>query len=130
MLDKIKTYFVEVGIKNIAPKVSVALMSAIVTFIMAHQAFMEQMGITYYPDFNGKWHGVPPTGQLLIVEFDTLGKWGALALIAGITAAWSLLQHHGVATVTGAPQSGDVRVNPPQPVIGGQREGDIPKGAN
>ena len=127
MLDTIKTYLVEVASKNVAPKVITAVMSYGITFLIAHQEFMEQMGITYYPNFDGTWHGVAPTGQLLVIEFDTLGKWGAVALIAGVTAAWSFFQHHAVATVTGAPQSGDKRENPPVPVEGGARATDIPK---
>jgi hypothetical protein len=126
MMDKLKTYFVEVVLKNVTPKVTAALMSAIITFLVAHQEFMEQMGITYYPDFNGTWHGVSPTGQLLIVEFDTLGKWGAAMLVVSFSAGWAFLQHHTVATVTGAPQSGDKRVSPDNQISGGQRASDPP----
>lgn len=126
MLEKIKTYFVEVAIKNITPKVMTAVMSGIITFILAHQEFMEKMGITFYPNFDGTWHGAAPTGQLITIEFDTLGKWGAAALVVLITAAWAFLQHHGVATVTGAPQSGDKRENFPVQLVGGDRAGDPP----
>lgn len=123
-IEKIKTYFVEVGMKYVGPRVTAALMSAIIAFIVAHQEFMEKMGITYYAAFDGIFHGTPPTGQILIVEFDTLGKWGAAMLIVGFTAAWSLLQHHTTATVTGAPQSGDKRTDPPMALTGGDRKND------
>lgn len=127
MLEKVKTYFVEVVGKYVGPKVMAALMSGVVAFIVAHQEFMEKMGVTYYAAFDGIFHGTPPTGQVLIVEFDTLGKWGAAMLIVGFTAAWSLFQHHAVATVTGAPQSGDKREEPPAPLPGGERKEDPPK---
>lgn len=126
MVDKIKTYFIEVVLKNVAPKVSNAVIAGVLTFLVAHQEFMEKMGITYYSAFTGVFRGTPPTGQILVVEFDTLGKWGALMLIAGATAAWAFFQHHAVATVTGAPQSGDKR-EASVPVAGGDRASDPKK---
>lgn len=124
MIDKVKTYFVEVVMNKVAPKATAALISYAITFLVAHQEFMEQMGVTYYPNFDGTWHGVPPTGSLLVVEFDTLGKWGAAGLVFLITAVWAFVQHHAVATVTGAPQSGDKREPASLPVAGGDRSGD------
>lgn len=124
MLDKLKTYFVEVMMKNVGPKVSAAVMSYLITLFVAHQDVMEKMGITYYPNFDGHWHGIPPTGRFLTVEFDTLQIWGGMALVAGITMAWSFLSHHTVATVTGAPQSGDKRIEPDAAITGGSRSTD------
>ena len=106
MMDTIKTYFMQVVVKNIAPKVSAAVISAGITFLIAHQEFMQQMGITYYSAFDGKWLGLPPTGKLIIVELDTLSVWGGLALVGLATGIWAWFQHHAVATVTGAPQDG------------------------
>lgn len=126
-MDTLKTWFVEVACKNVAPKVTTALLSAVVTFLIAHQEFMEQMGITFYPSFDGTWHGAAPTGQLIVVELDTLGKWGAAMLIVGITALWAILQHHTVATVTGTSQIGDKREAIDQPLAGGNRPNDPPK---
>lgn len=123
-VDKLKTWLVEVVLKNVAPKVSNALIAGGITFFIAHQEFMEQMGITYYPNFIGTWSGAVPSGRLLVIEIDTLGVWGGAMLIMGATAIWALFQHHAVATVTGAPQSGDKRIQPPVPVEGGQRQGD------
>lgn len=127
MIENVKTYFVEVVGKYVGPRVMATLLSAIAAFLVAHQEFLEKMGVTYYAAFDGIFHGSPPTGQVLIVEFDTLGKWGAAMLIVGITAAWSLLQHHAVATVTGSPQSGDKRTDFTVPTEGGQRATDLPK---
>lgn len=126
-MDKLKTYFVEVVLKNVTPKVTNAVIAAAVTFLVAHQAFMEQMGITYYDAFAGIWRGPAPTGRLLVIEIDTLGVWGGAALVMGATALWAFFQHHAVAAVTGAPQSGDKRVLPETAVAGGQRESDPPK---
>lgn len=123
-MEKLKTYFVQVILKNVAPKVSNAVIAAGITFLVAHQEFMEQMGITYYPDFAGVWRGAAPTGRLLVIEIDTLGIWGGAALIMGATALWAFFQHHTVATVTGAPQSGDKREAPTLPVPNGERKED------
>lgn len=123
-MEKLKTYFVEVVLKNVAPKVTNAIIAAGITFLIAHQEFMQQMGITYYPNFNGIWNGTAPTGRLLVLEIDTFGLWGGAALIALATAAWALISHHTVATVKGTPQSGDKRVISPEPIEGGERQGD------
>lgn len=123
-MDKLKTWIVEVVLKNVAPKVSNAVIAAGITFLAAHQEFMEKMGITYYPDFIGTWHGAAPTGRLLVIEIDTLGIWGGAMLIMGATAVWAFFSHHAVATVTGAPQSGDKRIGPSVALDGGQRQGD------
>lgn len=128
-MDKLKTYFVEVLMKNVGPKIVSSLISMGLVFLAAHQDLMEQMGITYYPNFDGHWSGIPPTGQTIVVEIATLKIWGAGALIAGAVGIWAIFQHHAVATVTGAPQSGDKREAPSMAVEGGARETDPPKGA-
>jgi hypothetical protein len=129
MLEKMKTYFVEVVMKNVGPKVISSLISMGLVFLAAHQDLMEQMGITYYPDFDGKWSGAMPTGQLITVEIATLKVWGAAILGIAVVSLVAILQHHSVATVTGTPQSGDKRLEPEQPVEGGNRAGDPIKGA-
>lgn len=128
-MDKIKTYFVEVILKNVGPKVAASVMTMLITFLAAHQDLMEKLGVTYYPDFTGIFSGKAPSGRLIIIEFDTLQVWGGLALVAGATALWSIFQHHGVATVTGAPQSGDKRVESQVAIEGGRRADDPPQGA-
>lgn len=128
-LDKLKTYLVEVVMKNVGPKVISSLISMGLVFLAAHQDLMEKIGITYYPNFDGKWSGAMPTGQLITVEIATLQIWGAAALGAGVITLVAFFQHHTVATVTGSPQSGDKRETPSQPVEGGNRETDPQKGA-
>lgn len=123
-MEKMKTYFVEVVLKNVAPKVTNAVIAAGITFLVAHQEFMQQMGITYYGNFAGVWNGAAPTGRLLVIEIDTLGIWGGAALVMAATALWAFFQHHTVATVTGAPQSGDKRDPASLPVINGERKED------
>lgn len=127
-MEKIKTYLVEVVLRNVGPKVAASVVSALVALLAAHQQLMEKMGVTYYSNFSGTWSGQAPTGQLITIELDTLSKWGAIAFVGALTLIWSIIQHHTVATVTGAPQSGDVR-KVDLPVIDGKRATDPPKEA-
>jgi hypothetical protein len=49
-------------------------------------------------------------------------------MVAGgglLTALFTAMQHHTVAAVQGAPQSGDMREGPSVPVQNGDRKGDI-----
>lgn len=126
-LDSIKTYFAEVIARKVVPAALASAVAAIGTFLLAHASELEKYGVTYYQNFTGTFNGTPPTGALLIIEFDTLTKAAAVAAIAGIGLLMAFLTHHTVAAVTGAPQSGDVRVEPPQPVAGGARATDPPK---
>ena len=123
MIDTLKTYFVEVVSKNVAPKVVSSLISMGLVFLAAHQDLMEQIGITYYPNFNGTWSGAAPSGQLITIEIATLKFWGAAMLTTGVIALVAFFQHHAVAAVTGAPQSGDKR-SADIPLAGGQRDSD------
>lgn len=124
--DKIQTWFVEVFVKTAGNKLATSAISAFIVFMAAHQDLMEQMGITYYPDFNGIWSGKMPTGRLLVIEFDTLQLWGAVALGTLVVFIVAILQHHAVAAVTGKPQSGDLRIVPTPPIAGGERKEDPP----
>lgn len=123
-MESVKTWLVEVLVKNVGPKVVASLMASGIGLLMAHQQLMEKMGITFYPDFKGVWSGAQPTGQLLVIELATLQVWGGAALVAGFVAVWAIIQHHSVATVKGAPQSGDMR-KVDVPVVNGERKGDV-----
>lgn len=122
-MDKLKTYFVEVVLKNVTPKVVSAILAYGITFLIAHQEFLAQMGITYYGNFNGIWNGPAPTGRLLVMEIDTFGVWGGAMLVALVTAVAGFIMHHTTATVTGKPQSGDQRMLNIE-VPGGKRSTD------
>lgn len=123
-MDKIKTYFVEVVLKSVVPKMTNAVIAAGITFLVAHQEFMAKMGITYYPNFTGIWNGPAPSGRLLVLEIDTFGLWGGAMIVAAAAALWAFISHHTVATITGAPQSGDKRTNPEVQIAGGKRQGE------
>lgn len=128
-MDSIKTWLVEVGLRKLGPTAMASAISALFALLAAHQGLLEQWGITY-----GIWplswaSGQVPSGHVILIELDTIST-SALTLIAALaTAAMAAAQHHATAVVTGAPQSGDVRVSPPVAIEGGQRATDPPKGA-
>lgn len=83
-------------------------------FIAAHQGLLAGLGLTY-----------DPTQNTLNLDLDTLGKYLLIVGTGGITALLTAIQHHTEATVTGTPQSGDMRkIEPILPVQGGQRKED------
>lgn len=123
-MDALKTWLIEVALKKIGPTATAAGISALFGLLAAHQGLLEAWGITF-----GTWPlqwaaGSVPSGHVILIELDTIST-GLLALLAaGAASIFAASQHHVVAAVTGAPQSGDVRTTPPQPVIGGERKDD------
>jgi hypothetical protein len=125
--NEIETYLVEVGLKKIGPAALGSAVAALLALLAAHQGVLQSWGITV-GDFSS-FSNFHPTGQCILIELDTVST----ALLAVITTVVGGLlaaaQHHTIAAVTGAPQSGNMRVTPDQPVIGGARHEDPPKGA-
>lgn len=116
MLEKVKWYFVNIGIKKYAPIGAMAALGALGTFMAAHAGILEQYGVTY-----GIWPftwnpGQEPSGACILVELDTLSKAAITAIIAAATIAVRAAEHHTIGAVT-----------PPQPLPGGDRAGDPPK---
>lgn len=123
-MDKIKTWLVEVVVNKVSPQVVAAIIAYLVAFMGAHEELLQKLGITFYGNFTGVWDGPMPTGQVIVVELDTLHVYGGVLLATGIAAIWALIQHHGTAVVAGTPQSGDVRQTPTEPIVGGDRKDD------
>lgn len=113
-MDSLRTYLVEVVWKQMGPSLIRGTLAVLVGFVAAHHGALAMFGLTY-----------DPTQNTLVLDLDALGKY-LLPLGAGaLTAAFAALQHHAVATVTGTPQSGDMRkISPVDPVLTGQRKGD------
>ena len=121
-MDALKTWLVEVALKKVGPTATAAGISALFGLLAAHQGLLETWGITF-----GTWPlqwATQPSGHVIVIELDTISTGLIALLVAGASAFFAASQHHVVAAVTGAPQSGNVRIEPEQPVIGGQREGD------
>ena len=112
MLEKIKWYVVEIGIKKYGPVGVMAGMAALGTFLAAHAGMLEQWGVTY-----GTWPlhiTTPPSGQVILIELDTTSQ-AVIALVASLAAmAIRAGQHHATGTTA---------------VEGGNRAGDPPAAA-
>lgn len=130
MLDTIKTYFVEVVMKKATNAGIQSIVSSFLIILAVHADYLETLGITTFDWGKGWPHPLtPPTGMCTLIEWDTLTMGGGAALFGLAMMAYAFFQHHTVAAVTGAPQSGDKRETPTQPVEGGQRANDPPKAA-
>ena len=110
MIDQIKWYLVNLGMKKYLPLGIMAAIASLGALMAAHAGMLEQWGITY-----GNWpinFGTAPSGPCVVVEIDTLSK-AAIAGIASLaTMAFAAVQHH----VTGNGTA----------VAGGRRDNDPP----
>jgi hypothetical protein len=123
-MNSFRTYCIEVLLKNVGPKVAAALISSGVALAAAHQGILTAWGVTV-SNWPFVWPpGQQPSGQCMLIEFDTLSKTALIGLSGLAVSIVALIQHHGAATIQGTPQSGDARVTPAQPVVGGGRPTD------
>lgn len=114
-MDSLKTYFEEVLIKEVTPSVIRGMLAGLVGLILAHQAVLAKMGMDYD---SMTWD--------LVIHLKKVAAWlTVMASTGGVTGLLRIMQHHTVAAVTGAPQSGDMRkMEPVEPVLNGQRKED------
>lgn len=110
MLDQIKWYLVNLGLKKYVPMGVMAATAALGAFMAAHAGMLEQYGITY-ANWPFQWPaGQSPSGPCILLELDTLST-KAIAGIAALAAiALRAAQHHttgnGV-TIAGGKRSDD-----------------------
>lgn len=122
-MDSIKTYLVEVVLKKLTSQAVQQAIVAATVFMAAHQNALTQFGITTFTW--GTWpFPAQPSGLCTLIEWDTLGVGGAAGMFTVTGILWAWFQHHGVATVTGKPQSGDKRDPLSPPVLNGDRKED------
>ena len=116
MVEKIKWYFLNVIVVRYVPMAVLAGMAAIGTWLAAHAGILEQYGVTFgaYPLHWAK--GYTPSGNVILIELDTLSIKAYTALIALVGFIAAAISHHTVGAVAG-----------PQPQDGGKRENDPPK---
>lgn len=118
MWDEIQTWLVEVGVKKMLPSLIRTSLMALIAYMAAHQNLLHSLGVSWDPD-----------GHTIDIDMDTLSTWLLIAVPGAITALMTAFQHHTGAVIAGKPQDGDMRSNPPQGVVGGDRKEDAPKGA-
>ena len=113
MMDSLKTYLVEVGVKKILPSLIKTGLMALLAYMAAHQNLLSSLGITY----GAQDHTID-------IDLDVMSTWLLIAVPAGITAIMTAMQHHGTAVIKALPQSGDMRQNNSQSIEGGNRTTD------
>lgn len=94
-MDNLKTWLVEVGIKKMGPSAIRAALAAFVGYLMAHANLLAQYGIVY-----------DKATDTIFWHLTTLREWADISGLGLIAAAFMAAQHHTVAAVTGAPQTG------------------------
>lgn len=123
-MDTFKTYLVEVVWKKYGPSLVKGAIAAFMGYLASHAGILESWGIT-----SGVWplswpSGSEPSGHVILIELDTISAAKITAIGGFVMATFTAIQHHTVAAVKGTPQSGDLRVEPNQPIPNGERSTD------
>lgn len=108
-LEKVKIYAVEVILKKMGPAAIASAISAFLALLAANQGLLESWGITF-----GIWPfhwppGAEPSGQVILIELDTISKVGLTVVSSLLVALVAGANHHTVAAVKRKPQDGGQR---------------------
>lgn len=111
LVQKAKLYALDVGVKHLGPAAFASLVSTAFALLAAHQGLLESWGITW-----GTWPlswpaGQDPSGQVILIELDTLGKMGLAAVLTAVGSLSTLAAHHGNQAINTALGTG--AENPP-----------------
>lgn len=112
MLEQLKWYIVNVGVKKYAPVGLMAAMTSLGTLMAAHEGMLEQWGVNYIASWSPQWlstHAI--SGPIILIELDTTST----AVLAGVIALIAVMSRMGEHHTTGTPA-----------VPGGQRASDPP----
>lgn len=104
MLDQIKWYLVNVGIKKYAPVAMMSGLAALGALFAAHAGMLEQWGVNYIASWDASWlatHSI--SGPILLIELDTTSTAMLAAVIGLITLMSRAGEHHVMANVPTAP---------------------------
>jgi hypothetical protein len=98
MIDKVKWYFINIGLQKYLPIGVMSAVGFLGTFMMAHAGMLEQYGITY-----GIWPlqwnpGQTPSGACILIELDTLSASAVTLIVGVVTVAIRAAQHHSSGT--------------------------------
>lgn len=112
MLEKLKWYLINIGVKKYAPVGVMAAMASLGTLMAAHAGMLEEYGVNYIASWSPAWlttHTI--SGPILLIELDTTSTAAIAALVALVAVMSRAGEHHTL----GAPV-----------MEGGQRAGDPP----
>ncbi len=111
LTESLKTWAVEVLAKKMLPSLLKGALVFVLAYLAAHAGILAKIGVSV-------------VGNTIVLNLDTLQATGGALLMGLLTALLTAAQHHTVAAVTGAPQSGDMR-SPLQTPLG-RRSDDPP----
>lgn len=94
-MDSIKSWVINVAIRKMGPSAIRAALAAFVAILVAHAGLLEKFGVVYDQATN-----------TLMLHLSALQEWADVSGLGLIAAAFMAAQHHTVAAVTGAPQTG------------------------
>ena len=110
MIEKLKWYAIEFGLKKYAPVGIMAGMAALGTFFAAHADMLEQWGVNYIPSWDVSWLAAHPiSGAVLLIELDTTSAAVIVLAISLGSMAIRAGQHHttGTPVVPGGNRASD-----------------------
>lgn len=108
-MDSIKTWLVQIGIKQLGPSAIRAAILGIASWLIARQGFLTSYGIVS-----------DAAARTTTIHWDAVSSALIVGLPAIIAMGIKLTQHTTTAAVTGAPQSGN-------PALEQRRVEDPPK---
>lgn len=99
MIDQIKYYLIQVGLKKYTPVAVMSVLTSLGTLFMAHEGMLESWGVNYIPDLSqlARWMATHPTsGPGFLVELDTTSTAAIAAIIGLITLMSRAGEHHTI----------------------------------
>lgn len=104
MLENLKWYFVNIGLKKYAPVVMMSVMASLGALFAAHQGMLAAWGVNYIPSWDPSWlQANPISGPILLIELDTTSTAALAGLVGLITLLARAGEHHTMANVPAAP---------------------------
>ena len=114
MLENLKWYFVNIGIKKYAPVAAMSGLAALGTLMAAHAGALEQWGVNYIASWDVSWLATHPiSGPILLIELDTTSTAAIAAVIGLITLMSRAGEHHAIGST--AEPGGRRDTDPPAP---------------
>lgn len=97
-MDSLKLWFLNVALKQMGPSLIRAAIAWVIAMIMAHAGVLAIFGVVY-----------DAATKTITLHLDTLQTWllgGGLGILTAFLRAG---QHHSMAALTGAPQTGETK---------------------
>lgn len=104
MLDQLKWYLINIGLKKYAPVAMMSALAALGTLFAAHAGMLESWGVNYIASWDPSWlTGHAISGPILLIELDTTSTAALAGLVGLITLLARAGEHHTMANVPTTP---------------------------